>query len=74
LSAFGIDVDALRARRRPLCRACLDWSERRTHLAGAVGAALLDRLLALRWAGREKGTRGVTFTPRGQAFLRDLRP
>lgn len=40
-TAVGVDVDALRAKRRPLCRACLDWSERRNHLGGAVGAALL---------------------------------
>lgn len=39
---LGLDLSALRAKRRPLCRACLDWSERRTHLAGALGAALLD--------------------------------
>jgi DNA-binding transcriptional ArsR family regulator len=51
-------------RRRP-CRACLDWSERRSHLAGGVGAALLQRVFALNWAGRDKGSRIVRFTPAG---------
>jgi DNA-binding transcriptional ArsR family regulator len=65
----GIDVDALRARRRRVCRGCLDWSERRTHLAGALGAALLERMLALRWARREPGSRVVILAPRGESFV-----
>jgi DNA-binding transcriptional ArsR family regulator len=71
-SKLGIDVRVLRAKRRSLCRPCLDWSERRTHLAGAFGAALLDRLFALRYAPRELGSRAVTFSPRGAAFLEHL--
>ena len=70
---LGIDVGSLRRARRPLCRACLDWSERRTHLAGALGAALLDRLLALRLARRTPGSRAITFSPQGLAFLESLR-
>ena len=58
------------ARRRPLCRACLDWSERRHHLAGALGSALLARIEQLGWARREKESRVVTFTPRGEAAFR----
>ncbi|HEY8311528.1 MAG TPA: winged helix-turn-helix domain-containing protein [Gemmatimonadaceae bacterium] len=69
LETFGVDVDALSTRRRPLCLACLDWSERRTHLAGAVGAALLERLFALRLVRRETGTRTLHFSPRGERFL-----
>lgn len=68
----GIDVAALRARRRPLCRACLDWSERRTHLAGALGAALLDRMFALRCARRMGTGRSVHLTSRGDAFVEHL--
>jgi DNA-binding transcriptional ArsR family regulator len=65
----GIDLEALRARRRGLCRGCLDWSERRTHLAGAVGAAVLERLLALGYARREPGSRVVILAPRGESFI-----
>ena len=66
---FGIDLPGLRSTRRPLCRTCLDWSERRSHLAGALGAALLARIEALGWATRLKGSRAVVFTPRGRANL-----
>ena len=69
---LGIDLDALTSRRRPLCRPCLDWSERRTHLAGALGASLLERIFALRLARREPGSRLVVFSPRGEAFLERL--
>lgn len=64
-SAFGIDLDAARSARRALCKDCLDWSVRRSHLAGALGAALLDRFYALGWAKREKDSRVVTFTAPG---------
>jgi DNA-binding transcriptional ArsR family regulator len=65
----GIDLAAMRARRRGICRACLDWSERRTHLAGALGSALLERMLALRLARREPGSRAVVLAPRGESFI-----
>jgi DNA-binding transcriptional ArsR family regulator len=70
LSEFGIDLDALDKGRRPLCRLCLDWSERRHHLAGALGAALLARFLELGWARREKQSRTLRFTPVGEAKFR----
>lgn len=65
MTGFGVDIDALTARRRPLCRTCLDWSERRTHLAGAIGAACLNRIYDLGWAKRLDGSRAVIFTPAG---------
>ena len=68
---LGIDVDALARRRRPLCRACLDWSERRHHLAGALGAALLARFVALGWARIAQGSRVVSFSPPGERALRE---
>ncbi len=71
---LGVDVAALRARRRPLCRPCLDWSERQFHLAGSVGAALLDRLLALGFARREADSRALAISARGAAFLESLAP
>lgn len=64
---FGIDLGKLRASRRPLCRCCLDWSERRDHLAGSLGAAFFDRVLEKGWARRESGSRAVHFTPPGEA-------
>jgi DNA-binding transcriptional ArsR family regulator len=67
---FGVDLQALTSRRRPLCLACLDWSVRRPHLAGAMGAALLERMLALKWATRQKGSRVVAFSAVGERALR----
>jgi DNA-binding transcriptional ArsR family regulator len=74
LDSFGIALDALEAERRPLCRSCLDWSMRRTHLAGSLGAALLARFHALQWASREKGGRALLFTPRGERRFRETFP
>lgn len=65
----GIDLSALASLRRPLCRACLDWSVRRWHLAGSLGAALLDKVLRERWARRDGESRALLFSPKGrQAF------
>jgi DNA-binding transcriptional ArsR family regulator len=69
---FGIDVASLAKLRRPLCRPCLDWSERRHHLGGALGAAILDRIFALRWARRELNSRAVVFSAAGERSLRRL--
>jgi DNA-binding transcriptional ArsR family regulator len=69
---LGIDAAALAGRRRTLCRPCMDWSERRQHLAGALGCALLSRVCELRWAKREKGSRVMRFTPRGQQSFLEL--
>lgn len=63
---FGIDLHDLARTRRPLCKACLDWSVRRTHLAGALGAAFLDRFSALGWAARQPDSRVVRFTTSGE--------
>ncbi|MBN7787638.1 winged helix-turn-helix transcriptional regulator [Ponticoccus gilvus] len=68
---FGIDLPALRRARRPVCRACLDWSERRFHLGGSLGAALLSELYARGWAKRETGTRAVRFSNSGMAQFRE---
>ena len=59
-------------RRRTFCRPCLDWSERRWHLAGALGAALAERCFALGWVDRIRDSRAVALTPRGQIALREL--
>jgi DNA-binding transcriptional ArsR family regulator len=72
----GIDIDALVTRRvkrstRVLCRPCLDWSERRPHLAGAVGAALCTHSFVQGWIRPIDGTRAVTITPKGQRIFRE---
>jgi len=68
---FGIETDTLETERRPLCRSCLDWSMRRSHLAGALGGALLARVYALDWAKRDRKSRAVIFTPRGEKRFRE---
>jgi hypothetical protein len=70
LADFGIDVPGLAGARRPLCKSCLDWSMRREHLAGSVGAALLARIVALEWARRDRSSRAVLFSPEGAAKFR----
>jgi DNA-binding transcriptional ArsR family regulator len=72
IHAFGIDMGALKAARRPLCKTCLDWSERRSHLAGSLGAALLCRFFELHWVRRVESTRAVRFTPCGEAAFGKL--
>ena len=56
---------------RILCRPCLDWSERRPHLAGAIGAALCSHCFDNGWIRRIEGTRAVSVTPNGQRQLRE---
>lgn len=68
--ALGIDLDGLPASRRPFCRTCLDWSERRHHLAGQLGTALLERFQQLGWAKRVPESRVLAFTTDGEAALR----
>jgi DNA-binding transcriptional ArsR family regulator len=64
-ASLGVDLPALEAARAPLCRECLDWSERRAHLAGSLGRAMLGRILAAGWASRDPASRAVLFTPEG---------
>ena len=65
LGDFGLDIAAARTRKRHFARACLDWSERRPHLAGALGAALLARFEELNWVTRSPGDRSVAVTAAG---------
>ncbi|NML45278.1 winged helix-turn-helix transcriptional regulator [Ramlibacter sp. G-1-2-2] len=66
LHELGVDVDAAQARRRQFACRCLDWSERRDHLAGALGAALAQQLTERRWIERKKHSRAVRITPAGE--------
>ncbi|WP_082480053.1 MULTISPECIES: helix-turn-helix transcriptional regulator [unclassified Rhizobium] len=68
---FGIDLAPTGRSTRPLCRLCLDWSERRPHLAGQIGAALLARTLALGWVVRTPNSRTLTITPAGARGFSD---
>ena len=70
-SRLGIHVDRLEQRTRPLLRPCLDWSERRYHLAGSLGAALTRSMLEHRWITTREASRIVTVTETGEASLRD---
>jgi DNA-binding transcriptional ArsR family regulator len=69
LARFGLDLAAIRGARRATARACLDWSERRPHLAGALGAALFVKLLDRRWLRRRTDGRALTLTPAGASGL-----
>lgn len=66
LSDFGVDVAAAQRRRRSFCRPCLDWSERRPHLAGSIAASLTARCFELGWIARRGSSRAVRITPAGR--------
>jgi DNA-binding transcriptional ArsR family regulator len=66
---WEINVEALRLSRRAFARRCLDWTERKPHLAGALGAALFARMLSNGWIARRRGTRALRITPRGAREL-----
>ena len=69
--ALGVDCDGLQQGRRKFAPRCLDWSERRPHIAGALGAALARRMLALGLIARLDSTRALTVTPAGCAYLKN---
>lgn len=69
LTALGVDVAAARALRRRFAFACLDWSERRAHVGGAIGAALLRLALARKWVARERDSRALSVTALGHRHL-----
>lgn len=68
-AALGVDLDALRTQRRPLLRFCVDWSEQRHHLGGALGAALLTRMDDAGWIRRHDSRRAVDLTDSGAQAL-----
>ena len=71
-----ISAESLSHPRRPVCKACLDWSERRHHLAGTLGAAMMSRFADLKWAARDPtpGSRVVNFTRAGEKRFSALFP
>ena len=72
LTDFGIDLEVARKSRRMFCKPCLDWSERRPHLAGAIGAGLANRAFALGWLERMKDSRAVAVTKAGRQGLLEV--
>jgi DNA-binding transcriptional ArsR family regulator len=72
--SLQISAEALAHPRRPVCKACLDWSERRHHLAGTLGAAMMTRFAELKWAARDStpGSRVVNFTRNGEKHFAEL--
>jgi DNA-binding transcriptional ArsR family regulator len=72
LTQFGAELKPESGSRRIFCRACLDWSERRYHVAGLVGAEIWRRCLEKGWLARDRDTRAVRITPAGQIGFRDV--
>ena len=72
VSTFDVEIAELEAGARPVCRACLDWSMRRHHLAGALGAAILDSVFDRGWAHQKRGSRVLEFTRIGEAGFRRI--
>ena len=70
LGRLGVDVEKTRRERRAFARQCLDWSERRAHLAGSLGAAVARRCLDLRWMHLVRDARALAVTPQGLRGLR----
>lgn len=67
VTGFGVALDGLSTARAPLCRSCLDWSERRSHLAGSLGRAMLARMEQMGWMARDKEGRAIRVTQKGKA-------
>lgn len=66
---FGIDANALKNKRRFFAKPCLDWSERKYHLSGSLGAAILDIMLHSDWLRRKKNSRAIIITSKGQSEI-----
>lgn len=72
LANFGIEMEALQKSKRHLARRCLDWTERRPHISGALGAALLDYFLREKWVARCRGTRALQVTEIGRRRFKGM--
>ncbi len=69
LARLGVDLSGAQAKRRVFCRPCLDWTERRPHIGGTVGAAFAQRCFDLKWIERIRDSRAITITPSGRRGL-----
>ncbi|MEO6173590.1 MAG: helix-turn-helix transcriptional regulator [Flavobacterium circumlabens] len=68
-SDFGINLEDLKKQRRLFLKPCLDWSERKNHIAGSIGAFLLDKMIADDWLRRTKDSRAIQITGKGEKEL-----
>lgn len=71
-ASFQIDVEQVKKKRRSFSHKCLDWSERRHHLAGALGSALLEKLLEVNWVQRLPNTRAIKITSEGKRGFKEV--
>ena len=69
MTGLGVDVATARAQRRLFACSCLDWSMRRPHLAGALGAAVLQAVISRKWVSQDLDSRALTVTPKGRKEL-----
>ena len=67
---IGANVKALKNRKRPLCKSCLDWSERRSHLAGSLGKWILEDVIAKKWATQDLNSRAIRFSKTGLSYFK----
>jgi DNA-binding transcriptional ArsR family regulator len=72
LTGLGVDLEQARGAKRRYCRSCIDWTERRPHISGAVGAALAQVFLERRWIERIPDSRALTVTAGGRRKLGEL--
>lgn len=72
LGEIGVQLPAANRAGRAICRPCMDWSERRWHIGGALGVALGQRCFELGWTERQRGTRALTITPAGEEAVERL--
>ncbi|MDK1287925.1 ArsR/SmtB family transcription factor [Pseudoalteromonas umbrosa] len=70
-SNLGVDVAAFEKAKRPICKSCLDWSERRNHLAGSLGKWILDFTFKKKWAERDLDSRAISFSAKGLKSFRE---
>lgn len=69
MAEIGLTRESFPQSNRPMCRACLDWSQRRHHLADQIGKGMLDRMIGLGWARRSPASRIIRFTPEGERLF-----
>lgn len=70
-SEVGVDFNIMKKSKRPVCKSCLDWSERRNHLAGVLGQWILSEILSKGWASKDLDSRAIHFTENGLKLFKN---